>query len=223
MSKPMQAFLKSAFCRARPTDNKTRRTWVECFSVLEGDETRCPKLESILKNELPNDAVELDRKFCLQNFVLDIVGPLMILEKPDLDVVLSAIQQALMFLGNASAHFNMERRSKALSWLNLDLKSRVEDEDFSQAAPYLFGPGFKRKAKERSEAVKCLRKASSTRCSKPFFSRLPFLPGRKWEWFSRPPLFLYREEVSNSLLGVKSHQNVSEQSFSPSSTMSKKD
>ena len=43
--------------------------------------------------------------------------------------------------------------SKALSRLNPDLKSLVEDEDFSQVAPYLFGPGFEKKAKERSKAV----------------------------------------------------------------------
>ena len=108
--------------------------------------------------------------------MLDAAGPLVaameeltVLEKPDPEVVLSAIQQPLMFLGNVSAHFNLERRSKALSRLNPDLKSLVEDEDFSQAAPYLFGPGFERKAKERSEVVECLPKASSTRCSKPFF------------------------------------------------------
>ena len=53
--------------------------------------------------------------------------------------------------------------------MNPDLKSLVEDEDFSQAAPYLFGPGFGRKAKERSEAVECSRKASSTLRSKSFF------------------------------------------------------
>ena len=44
---PTQAFLQSAFCRARPSDKKTRRTWVEDFSVPEGDETRCLKLDSI--------------------------------------------------------------------------------------------------------------------------------------------------------------------------------
>ena len=38
----------------------------------------------------------------------------------------------------------------------------MEDEDFSNAAPHLFGAGFEKKAKERSEAVTCLRKASSS-------------------------------------------------------------
>ena len=62
--------------------------------------------------------------------------------------MLSAIQQALVFLGNASAHFNLERRLKALirplRRLNPDLKLLVEDEEFLQMASYLFRPGFKK-------------------------------------------------------------------------------
>ena len=77
VSEPTKAFLQSAFCKVRPADNKTRRTWMDRFSVLEGDETFCPKLDSILKSELPKDAIEFDRKlFRLQNFVLDTAGPL---------------------------------------------------------------------------------------------------------------------------------------------------
>ena len=53
-------------------------------------------------------------------------------------------------------YFNLKRWLKALSRLNPDLKSLVEDKDFSQAAPYLFGPSFERKVKEMSEAVECL-------------------------------------------------------------------
>ena len=41
---------------------------------------------------------------------------------------------------------------EALSHLNLDLKSLVEEKDFSKVAPLLFGVG--------SEVVKCLRKAT---------------------------------------------------------------
>ena len=40
------------------------------------------------------------------------------------------------------------------------MKSLVEDEDFSKAAPFLFGSGFVKKAKERTEAVRCLQKAA---------------------------------------------------------------
>ena len=37
------------------------------------------------------------------------------------------------------------------------MKSLVEDEDFSRAAPFLFGSGFEKKAKERTEAEERLR------------------------------------------------------------------
>ena len=40
--------------------------------MSEGDETHCLKLDSILKNELPMDALEMDRKLSqLQNFILE--------------------------------------------------------------------------------------------------------------------------------------------------------
>ena len=53
VSDPTQAFVQSAFCRSSSTDNKMRRTLIECFSVPEGDETCCLKFDSILKSELP--------------------------------------------------------------------------------------------------------------------------------------------------------------------------
>ena len=114
----------------------------------------------------------MDRKLSrLQNFVLDATGPLaaaydeLVGENeayPDPDRIQQAIQLSLRILGNASAQISQERRTKALSRLNPDLKSLVEDEDFSNAAPNLFGAGFEKKAKERSKAVTCLRKASSS-------------------------------------------------------------
>lgn len=80
-------------------------------------------------------------------------------DHPDVDRVQQVVQLALRILGNTSAQFSQERRMKAISRLNPDLKSLVEEEDFLKAAPLLFGAGFQRKAMERSEAVKCLRKA----------------------------------------------------------------
>ena len=67
---------------------------------------------------------------------------------------------ALRILENTSAQFAQERRTRALGRLNPDLKSLIEDEVFSKAGPLLFGTGFEKKAKERSEAVKCLRRAT---------------------------------------------------------------
>ena len=72
-------------------------------------------------------------------------------DHPDVDRVQHVVQLALRILGNTSAQFSQERRMKAISRLNPDLKSLVEEEDFLKAAPLLFGAGFQRKAMERSE------------------------------------------------------------------------
>ena len=169
VSEATKAFLQTAFCVPKPADNKVRRAWRSKFGLPEGDETRCPKLDSIIKGELPKEALEADRKLSrFQNFVLDATGPLVAAleelsnsDAPDPSLVTAAVQQSLMFLGNTAAHLSQERRTKALARLNPDLKSLVDDEDFSKAAPFLFGSGFEKKAKERAEALECLRKASN--------------------------------------------------------------
>ena len=96
-------------------------------------------MESILKKE----AMDKDSQWLrLQNFMLDATKPLVAAfeelsaEQPDGDHVSAAVQQALLFLGNASAHFNQLRRAKIVKKLNPDVESLAKDADFSQAAPY---------------------------------------------------------------------------------------
>lgn len=93
--------------------------------------------------------------------------------QPDPSTVSAAIQLSLHFLGNAFAQFSVERRTRALAKL---IKSMAEEEDFSQAAPYLFEPGFE-KAKERTEALECLRKV--TKPSTNYSSAFSQGPSRK--------------------------------------------
>ena len=189
ISEETKALLQTCFALPRPANNKTRNAWIAQFGVPEGDETKCPKLDTIIKNELPRDALEADRKLSrLQNFLLDAVGPLASAynhmtshENPDPELVQQCIQLALRIMGNTSAQFSQERRSKALARLNPDLKSLVEDEDFSKAAPFLFGSGFEKKAKERSEAVSCLRKAASAP-KKEEGSSKKFFQGARSQW-----------------------------------------
>ena len=87
--------------------------------------------------------------------------------------------------------------------LNPDLKSMAKDEDFSQAPPFLFGPGFEKKAKERTEALEYLQNAAAkpnTQASsssyngsvpqKRFLSwhQLPQqVTRREWQWEQLPP------------------------------------
>ena len=85
----------------------------------------------------------------LQNLALDAAGLLIAAyeelvsgEDSDPDKILPAIQVSLHILGNTSAQFSQERRTKALSRLSPDLNSLVEDKDFSKAVPLLFSLGF---------------------------------------------------------------------------------
>ena len=169
LSEETKTLLQTCFSLPRPANNKTHKAWITQFGVPQGEETRCSNLDTIISNELHRDALEADRKLSqLQYFLLDAVGPLaashddlVSTDDPDPDHIQQAIQLALRILGNASAQFSQERRSKALARLNPNLKPLVDDEDFSKSAPFLFGPGFEKKAKERSEAVTCLRKAAN--------------------------------------------------------------
>ena len=202
-----KAFLEATFRLPRPVDNKTRKAWLAQVGLPVGDETKCPKLDSIIKNELPKDALEADKKLSrLQNFVLDAAGPLaaaydalMSEEEPDPDKIAQHIQLSLRILGNTSTQFSHERRVKAISRLNPDLRSLVEDEDFSGAAPFLFGSGFEKKAMERTEAVKCLRKATNYAPKKGDHSSTKrFFRGARSQWRGgRGSGNSYREKTRN--------------------------
>ena len=64
-----KAFLETSFCLPKPANNATRRSWLDKFGLLLGDETCCPKMDSLIKGELGKEALEADRKLLLlQNF-----------------------------------------------------------------------------------------------------------------------------------------------------------
>ena len=138
------AFLVLTFVVRKPADNKTRKAWQMKFRLPECDTVRYPKLNTIVEGDLKKDALDKDRELsCLQNFVLDTTGPLVSTfeelgkEEPDADHVAAAIQQALLFLGNANTHFSQVHLVKILKWLNPEVQSLAKDTDFSQSAPYL--------------------------------------------------------------------------------------
>ena len=172
------AFLDLAFGLRKPVDNKTRKTWESKFRVPECDTTRCPKLDTIIEDVVKKDAIDEDKELSrLQNFFLDAVGPLVAAfeelgkEEPDADRTCAAVQQALLFLGNASTHLSHVRRTKILKRLNRDVQSLAKDADFSKAAPYLFGEGIEQKIKDRVEAVRVLRRTTTEFKPKNFFQR----------------------------------------------------
>ena len=73
--------------------------------------------------------------------------------------VIQGIRNALLLLGNACQLHSLQRRKAILQHLNPQLKSLVQDTDFADAPPYLFGPKFGELAKERSEAAALIQKA----------------------------------------------------------------
>ena len=78
-------------------------------------------------------------------------------------MTIEAVKTALALMGNASSHLSKERRKLVVKDLNKDAASLAEeDEMFKDAAPQLFGDGFETKLKQHVDAVRCLRKASTS-------------------------------------------------------------
>ena len=154
--------LKTSF--STPVSNTTRLEWKRLHLVPDVDNTKCPKLDPVVKAEVGSQTKSADAELArIQTLVLDAVGPLAtVLE--DLTApegLTESVKLALHYLGNASANISKMRRKKVLKDLNPDLLSLAEqDETFSTAAPLLFGQGFSKKAKEHTEEVKSLRKSA---------------------------------------------------------------
>ena len=74
---------------------------------------------------------------------------------------IAAIQTSLQLMGNANQHSSIARRNALLMQLNPQLKQLVEDVDFKEAPPFLFGENFGTLAKERIETAAALTKTLS--------------------------------------------------------------
>ena len=173
MSEATGSVLKEAF--SRPVANTTRRRWRRTHDMPTCDDTKCPKLDNTVKAQVPNDCKDANRSLSrFQTLVLDAVGPLTSLLEVQQDGHLTteaaaeAATPALHFLGNAHSHISAERRKRAVTYLNKDLRPLVEeDEHFTAAAPYLFGKDFEKSAKHHIDSMKSLRKISQTQANNP--------------------------------------------------------
>ena len=137
IKKSTQAFLKLAFALKKHADNKTHKTWKMKFKVPENKATRCLN-STALSRGYKRDSLDEDQELSrLQNFMLDTAGPLVSTfkelrkDKLDPDRISYTIQQALLFLGNASAHFSQIHHTKILKRLNPEVQSLAKDMDFS--------------------------------------------------------------------------------------------
>ena len=125
-------------------------------------------LEQCSKSTKTNDKV-LAR---LQALMLDAVGPLThLLEKLnseeaeiDTDEVGYVVESAITLIGNASSQMSILRRQKILEEYNKDLLSFAQDreEEFTKAAPQLFGVQFPKEAADHLDQVAALRRAKSS-------------------------------------------------------------
>ena len=181
LSEETSAFLEVAF--STTLSNADRRKRIARFRIPDCDKICCPKLDPMLATVLLKDVIKADGYLsCLQQFWLDTVAPLTaILESSEAGELMAeqayaAAQSALCLLGNASNHMAQERRKRIL---NPTLKSMVEEENaFQQAAPMLFGEEFAKKATDRVEAVKIIKKITFSKprkkCQSHFFGYHPW-------------------------------------------------
>ena len=122
----------------------------------------------MLTTILPKDAIKADGYLSrLQQFWLDAVAPLAaILEGAEAgeltpEHAYSATQAALVLMGSANNHMAQERRKRILMNVNPALKYMAHEENaFQQAAPMLFGKEFAKKATNRVETIKAIKKIS---------------------------------------------------------------
>ena len=164
LSEETSAFLKAAF--STTLSNADRRKRIAHIGIPDCNKIRCPKLDPMLATVLLKDAMKTDSYLSrLQRFWLDAVAPLAaILEGSDAggltpEQAYAAAQSALCLLGNANNYMAQERRKRVLMNVNPALKSMAEEENtFQQAGPMLFGEEFAKKATDRVEAVKAIKK-----------------------------------------------------------------
>ena len=100
---------------------------------------------------------------CLEQFWLDATSPLVsVLERVEELTLpaqaIGAIQTSLQLMGNANQHNFIAHSNALLIQLNPQMKQLVEDIDFKEAPPFLFGKNLGTSAKERIEAVAALTK-----------------------------------------------------------------
>jgi len=166
LSEEAAAFLETTF--ASKLDNATRVSKAKGHGIPDSRWIRCPKMDSVVSTNVSAGARTADRAASrLQQFWLDAVNPLIfVLEKAEewelSAEVINKIQTALQLMGNANYHHSTARRNALMLQLNPKLKQLFKEEDFKNAAPFLFGESFGPLAKERLEAAAALKRATFT-------------------------------------------------------------
>ena len=175
LSEAAGAFIETTF--KSKLDNATRKARATKYGVPESRWLKCPKLDPVISTTVSTSARRADRSASrLQQFWLDATNPLVnVLERAEeLNLpaeAIAAIQTSLQLMGNANQHNSIARRNALLMQLNPQLKQLVEDVDFKEAPPFLFGENFGTLAKERLEAAAALTKTLGLDKSRQGFHR----------------------------------------------------
>ena len=162
LSEVANAYLESAF--KSKLDNLLRKSKATKFRTPDSCWIRCPKWTQWrqrmwLKKQRGMTVLPVS----CNNFGW-MLWPLlvMLLERDEeLQLPVEAIQMvqtSILLMGNASFHHSTERRRALLQHLNPQLKQLVEESDFKNAAPVLFGDDFGAIVKQRLEAAAALKK-----------------------------------------------------------------
>ena len=157
MSESTARRLKSGF--KKPLSNTARLFVRKPYSFPNVEDTKCPKLDRVTKQNLTKDVRDANSNAArLQTLNLDAVAPLVfILEEAQKGTLIpqsaaEAAKAALMLLGNASAQMVKEIQKKVTKDFNKDLITLAEDpEMFEEAAPLLFGASFEKMMKDQED------------------------------------------------------------------------
>ena len=150
---------------AKPLKNTKHRQLLDQFpSPAECDQAYPPKLDESISLIIPDSSKKEDRSLSrLQQFTMDSLGAMLSLqeqlmeEKPtDLKDMRAAVKTSITLLGNAVAHFNLERRKCVMKHLNKDLQPLVKGA-YPNRGPWLFGEDFGTKAKSMADSIKALK------------------------------------------------------------------
>jgi len=126
---------------------------------------------------IPKSARSFDKYLSkFQRFTTDAKGPIAWLwdkmqqGSVDMNTARSAIHSRLLLMGNASAHFNVERMKAIMKYLNTDTKF-LEEAEFPDGSPCLFGEDFGKRAKANADDVRVLKGIQSKKENRFFQGR----------------------------------------------------
>ena len=177
LSEVGSAFMEAAF--KTKMNASARRKKMAKLGLPDCKWSKAPELDTFIASTVPKDVVKADNtSHKTQRLWLEAAAPLAaIVDKIDAGEVeeaeiIQGIRNALLLLGNASQQHSLQRRKTILQHLNPQLKSLVQDADFTEAPPYLFGANFGELAKDRLEAAALIQKAQ-TKTTQNFQKRHP--------------------------------------------------